>query len=59
VTLFRTAVKAVERALARLAAEGTQAGFLDAMQTRAELYDLLGYADFDQRDKRYFGGPSL
>jgi methylisocitrate lyase len=58
VTLFRTAMKAVETALARLAAEGTQAGFLDAMQTRSELYDLLGYTDFEARDKRYFGGPS-
>jgi methylisocitrate lyase len=56
VTLFRTAMKAVETSLARLAAEGTQAGFLDALQTRAELYDLLGYSDFDQRDKKYFGG---
>jgi methylisocitrate lyase len=56
VTLFRTAMKGVETALARLAAEGTQASFLDKMQTRAELYDLLGYADFDQRDQRYFGG---
>ncbi len=58
VTLFRTAMKAVETALTRLAAEGTQAGFLDVMQTRAELYDLLGYADFDERDKQYFGGRS-
>jgi len=56
VTLFRTAMKAVESALKWLAAEGTQEGFLDAMQTRAELYDLLGYADFEERDKRYFGG---
>ncbi len=56
VTLFRTAMKAVESALTRLAAEGTQTGFIDAMQTRAELYDLLGYAEFDERDKRYFGG---
>jgi methylisocitrate lyase len=55
VTLLRTAMKAVETALARLAAEGTQSGFVDAMQTRAELYDLLGYSDFDQRDKQYFG----
>jgi methylisocitrate lyase len=55
VTLFRTAMKAVETALARLAADGTQAGFLDGMQTRNELYDLLGYTDFDARDKRYFG----
>ncbi len=56
VTIFRTAMKAVESALGWLAAEGTQAGFLDAMQTRAALYDLLGYADFDERDQRYFGG---
>jgi methylisocitrate lyase len=55
VTLLRTAMKAVETALKQLAAEGTQTAFIDAMQTRAELYDLLGYADFDQRDKRYFG----
>jgi len=45
-------------ALAHLAAEGTQASFLDGMQTRAELYELLGYADFDQRDKSYFGNPA-
>ena len=58
VTLFRTAMKGVELALAHLAAEGTQASFLDGMQTRAELYELLGYADFDQRDKSYFGNPA-
>ena len=57
VTLFRTAMKAVESALARLAADGTQAGFLDVMQTRSELYDLLDYTDFEARDRRYFGGP--
>jgi len=26
------------------------------MQTRLELYDLLGYAGYEERDKRYFGG---
>src|SRR5260370_38142084 len=54
VTLFRTAMKAVETALARLATDGTQVNFIDTMQTRAELYDLLGYSDFDERDKAYF-----
>jgi len=54
VTLFRAAMKTVETALARLAAEGTQANFIDTMQTRAELYDLLGYTEFDERDKAYF-----
>lgn len=57
VTLLRTAMKAVEAALARLAADGTQTAFLDHMQTRGELYDILGYTDFDARDRRYFGGP--
>ncbi|MCH7989534.1 MAG: methylisocitrate lyase [Planctomycetes bacterium] len=43
VTLFRVAMKAVENALAQLSAEGTQQNFVDQMQTRAELYDLLDY----------------
>lgn len=55
VTLFRTAMKAVESALAHLASEGTQTSFLNAMQTRNELYDLIGYANFDERDRLYFG----
>ena len=55
VTLFRVAMKAVESALQTLADTGTQAGLLEAMQTRAELYDLLGYEDYDRRDQSYFG----
>jgi methylisocitrate lyase len=43
VTLMRVAMKAVEGALAELKARGTQAALLDRMQTRRELYDLLGY----------------
>jgi methylisocitrate lyase len=55
VTIFRVAMKAAEAALAELAAAATQQGFLDRMQTRAELYDLLGYEDYDRRDRGYFG----
>jgi methylisocitrate lyase len=55
VTMLRVAMKGVEAALAVLADEGTQAGILDLMQTRQELYDLLGYADYEARDRRYFG----
>lgn len=54
VTVFRVAMKAAETALQELATEGSQQKFLDRMQTRAELYDLLRYADFDQRDRAYF-----
>jgi methylisocitrate lyase len=43
VTLLRVAMKAVETTLSILAADGTQREFLDLMQTRQELYDLLDY----------------
>lgn len=56
VTLLRVAMKAAEAALALLGNEGTQRGLLDVMQTREELYDLLDYQDFEERDRAYFGG---
>ena len=56
VTMMRVAMRAVEAALAVLADEGTQQSLLDLMQTRQELYDLLGYAGYEERDRRYFGG---
>lgn len=43
VTLQRVAMKAVLEALAELRASGTQRGLLPRMQTRKELYELLGY----------------
>ncbi len=55
VTLFRVAMRAAEAALAELAQNGSQETFLDRMQTRAELYDLLGYTDYEARDRAYFG----
>jgi methylisocitrate lyase len=58
VTLLRTAMKAVEAALALLAAEGTQRDLLDLMQSRQELYDLIGYSDYESRDREYFSGGS-
>jgi methylisocitrate lyase len=56
VSLLRLAMKTVDRALATLAAEGTQESLLGEMQTRQELYDLLGYTDYEQRDRTYFRG---
>lgn len=44
VTLMRAAMKAVEATLAELKTNGTQKHLLDRMQTRQELYDLLGYS---------------
>ncbi|MBP7746520.1 MAG: methylisocitrate lyase [Phycisphaerae bacterium] len=45
VTLQRVALKAVTEALEELRTKGTQRDMLERMQTRRELYDLLGYAD--------------
>jgi methylisocitrate lyase len=56
VTLFRVAMKAMETALHYIAAEGTQASLLEVMQTRQELYDLIHYQDFEERDRAHFGG---
>jgi methylisocitrate lyase len=55
VTTLRIAMKAVEAGLQVLRRDGTQRSLLDRMQTRAELYDLLDYTGFDERDRAYFG----
>lgn len=55
VSLQRIAMRAMEAALAVIQTEGTQSSLLDLMQTRGELYDLLDYEDFDQRDREFFG----
>ena len=49
-------MKAVENAICEIAREGTQKGLLDGMQSRAELYKLLDYEGFEERDRGYFGG---
>jgi len=54
-TAFRVAMRAVEEAFNQLAVTGTQTGFLDRMQTRAELYDLLRYPDYAQLDEDIAG----
>ena len=53
VTLLRVAMRASEAALAMLAGEGHQRELLDLMQTREELYDLLEYEEYEQRDQQY------
>lgn len=56
VTTLRLAMKAVADGLQAIADQGTQRSLVDRMQTRQELYDLLGYADYEQRDRSYFSG---
>lgn len=58
VTLLRVMMKAAEAALNFIAADGSQKELLDLMQTRAELYDLLGYRDYEARDQQFFQGTA-
>lgn len=55
-TAFRVAMRAAEETLRDLLANGTQKASVPKMQTRQELYDLLGYTGYEERDKAYFGG---
>jgi methylisocitrate lyase len=52
-TAFRAATRAAEETLRELRENGTQRGSLARMQTRAELYDLLGYEAWKERDQGY------
>ncbi len=58
VTTLRAAMKASERALQEIHRSGSQRAILGSMQSRAELYDLLGYEEYEERDRAYFGESS-
>ena len=49
------ALRAVEETFADILNKGHQRDRLPFMMTRAELYDLLGYENYEARDKSYFG----
>ncbi len=53
VTALRMATKAVEQMLSELRTHGSQRDLLERMQTRQELYDLLRYAEYEQRDRHF------
>lgn len=46
---FRAMNRAAQLVYQNLRAEGTQAGSVDAMQTREELYDRLGYHEYERK----------
>lgn len=50
VTALRAAMKAAEEVLEALRRDGTQVAVLDRLQTRAELYDRIGYAAYEEWD---------
>jgi methylisocitrate lyase len=52
---FRAMAKAAEAVYAAIRADGTQKAVVDRMQTRAELYDVLGYHEYERKIDALFG----
>lgn len=55
-TAFRVMLKALDDTYDELVAMGDQTGLLPKMRTRAELYDLLGYENYNANDQRWSDG---
>lgn len=53
---FRAMSKAALAVFGAIRREGTQKSVLDLMQTRSELYDTLGYHDYEKKLDELFGG---
>jgi methylisocitrate lyase len=51
---FRAMNQAALNVYRTLRRDGTQRAVVDSMQTRAELYDFLGYHDYEQKLDRLF-----
>tara|TARA_R110000868_G_scaffold355742_1_gene617313 strand:+ start:3179 stop:4075 length:897 start_codon:yes stop_codon:yes gene_type:complete len=57
---FRAMNKAAETVYQSILQQGDQKQVIDTMQTRAELYDYLGYHDFEQKlDSLFSAGKNL
>lgn len=54
VTTLRIAMGQVEEALTEIAATGTQTGWVDRMQHRSRLYELLRYNEYNAFDQEVF-----
>jgi methylisocitrate lyase len=52
---YRSALKAAQLTLMSIKGQGHQRDRLSQMVTRDELYGLLQYKDFEERDRKYFG----
>ena len=50
VTSLRVAAKSMRDAMKDVLKNGTQASMLEDMQTRSELYELIGYRDYERLD---------
>jgi methylisocitrate lyase len=54
VTTLRAALRAAQDTLTEILARGHQRELLPRLQTRQELYDLLDYHGYEERDRGYF-----
>lgn len=54
VTTLRLAMGAIKRGLQVIRKEGTQESLVDSMQTRADLYDTIDYAAYNEFDAHVF-----
>ena len=50
VTVLRVAARSMQDCYAELAAHGTQTALLERMQSRRELYDVIGYHEYEALD---------
>jgi methylisocitrate lyase len=53
VTALRIATKSIEQVLVELRNHGSQRELLGQMHTRQQLYDLLRYKEYEQRDRQF------
>lgn len=58
-TLFRVAAGSIVKGLEQLKRDGSSRKMLDKMQTREELYRLIRYDDYEQRDQEIASGRLL
>jgi methylisocitrate lyase len=56
---FRAMSRAAENVYRALRNEGTQQSVIDSMQTRMELYDVLGYHDYEKKLDELFEEKGL
>ena len=52
---FRAMSRAAEKVYGAIRTHGTQKSAIETMQTRAELYEVLGYHDYEQKLDDLFG----
>ena len=49
--------RAAEQVFTAIRRDGTQEGVVELMQTRAELYDRIGYHEFERRLDELYARP--